>query len=106
MSGDQDGPAGQSPGDGFVMDGGQAGQRPAPGDVDLQVAGVGAGDELGTLGGVAAREHGHHPNPAPGVVQVGECGADEGSAAGQAPVPSSEQEQARSGRGFGDVGEE
>jgi len=44
-SGDQDGLAGQSPGGGLVVDGGQVGQRPPFGDVDLQVAGVDAGDE-------------------------------------------------------------
>jgi len=40
MSRDQDGPADQSPGDSFVMDGGQVGQRPPLSNVDLQVAGV------------------------------------------------------------------
>jgi hypothetical protein len=36
------------------VDGGQVGQRPPVGDVDLQVAGVDAGDEPGELVGVAA----------------------------------------------------
>jgi hypothetical protein len=45
---------------------GGSGQRPLPGDVDLQLAGVDAGDEPGELGGVAAREDLHrvHPRPA------------------------------------------
>jgi hypothetical protein len=44
-SGDEDGFAGQPAGDGFVVDGGQVGQRPPIGNVDLQISGVDAGDQ-------------------------------------------------------------
>ena len=81
-SGGQDGLAGQLPGGGLVVDGGQVGQRPPLGDVDLQVAGVDAGDELAELGGVAAGEDPRCPHPAPGIVGTGGGRADEGAAVG------------------------
>src|SRR5258705_4288964 len=55
----QDGLAGQPSRGGQVVDGGQVGQRPPFGHVDLQISGVDAGDQLGELSGVAAREDPH-----------------------------------------------
>ena len=81
VSGDQNGLAGQLAGGGLVVDGGQIGQRPPLSDVDLQVAGVDAGDQLVELGGVTARGHLHRPHPAPRIGgRAG--GADEGAAVG------------------------
>jgi hypothetical protein len=79
-SGGQDGLAWQLSGGSLVVDGGQVGQRPPLGDVDLQVAGVDAGDELAELGGVAAGEDPHRPHPAPGIVGAGGGRAGEGAA--------------------------
>src|SRR5260370_11883858 len=81
-SGGQDGLAGQLPGGGLVVDGGQVGQRPPLGDVDLQVAGVDTGDELAELGGVAAGEDPRCPHPAPRIVGAGGARADEAVAVG------------------------
>jgi hypothetical protein len=52
-SGDQDSLAGQPPGNGLVMDGGQVGQRASLGHLDPQISGVDAGDQLGELGAIA-----------------------------------------------------
>ena len=53
------------------MDGIQVGQRPPLGHLDLQNAGVDAGDQLGELGGVTAHEDPHRPHPAPGIFGAG-----------------------------------
>src|SRR5690349_25166696 len=55
LLGDQDGlAAGQPPGRGLVVDGGQVGQQPPLADVDRQLAGVPVGGQLAELGGVPA----------------------------------------------------
>src|SRR6185437_3084010 len=81
-SGDQDGPAGELSRDGFVVDGGEFGEGPPRGDVDLQFSGVDAGGEAGEPGGVGVEVDGNDPDAASGVAGVGERGADEGTAVG------------------------
>jgi DNA-binding MarR family transcriptional regulator len=64
------------------VDGGQVGQRPPLGHLDLQISGVDAGDQLGELGGVATHDDLLRPNPAPGLLRAWSGGADEDAAVG------------------------